>query len=68
MHSLISKVGVVLFGKENYPEWLWNIKHTLIFNELRKGVCVGEGDNELTNPPQVGRSPFGKTRTTRPMP
>jgi len=26
------------------------IKHTLIFNELWKGVCVGEGDNEPIQP------------------
>lgn len=50
MHSLISIFGVVLSGKENYPEWSWKIKHTLIFNELRKGVCVGEEDNEPTKP------------------
>ena len=37
-------MGVVLNGKENYPEWSWKIQHTLIFNELWKGVCVGEGD------------------------
>ena len=50
MHSLISIVGVVLTGKENYPKWSWNIKHTLICNELWKGVCVGEGDNEPAKP------------------
>jgi len=47
---LISIVGVVLSGKENYPKWLRKIKHTLIFNEQWKGVCVGEGDNEPTKP------------------
>lgn len=50
MHSLISIMGVFLTGKENYPEWSWNIKHTLIFNELWKGVFVGEGDNEPAKP------------------
>jgi len=49
MHSLISIVGVVLLGKENYPEWSRKI-NTLIFSEFRKGVCVGEGDNEHINP------------------
>jgi hypothetical protein len=39
MHSLISIVGVVLIGKENYREWYWKIKSTLIFNELWKGIC-----------------------------
>jgi len=50
MNSLISIVGVVLFEKESYPKWSRKIKHTLIFNEFWKGVCVGEGDNEPTNP------------------
>lgn len=50
MHSLISIVGVVLTRKENYPEWSRKIKHTLTFNELWKGVCVGEGDNESEKP------------------
>jgi len=44
--SLISIVGVVLNGKENYHEWSRKIKHTLICNELWKGVCVGDGDKE----------------------
>eukprot|EP00253_Pinus_taeda_P026355 PITA_26355 len=43
-------VGIVLTGKENYLEWSWMIKHTLIFNELWKGVCVGDGDNEPVQP------------------
>ena len=47
MHSIISIVGVVLTGKENYPEWSQKIKHTLIFNELWKWVCVGDRDKEL---------------------
>ena len=49
MHSLISIVEVVLSRKENYLEWSWKIKHTLIFNELWKGVCV-EGDDEPEKP------------------
>ena len=43
-------MGVVLNGKENYSEWSWKIKHTLIFNELWKGVCVGDEDKELEQP------------------
>ena len=50
MHSLISIVRVVLTSKENYPEWSRKTKHNLIFNELWKGVCVGEGDNEPEKP------------------
>eukprot|EP00253_Pinus_taeda_P024709 PITA_24709 len=50
MHSLISIVGVVLSRKENYPKWSRKIKYTLIFNELWKGVCVGDGDKELEQP------------------
>eukprot|EP00253_Pinus_taeda_P006349 PITA_06349 len=50
MHSIISIVGVVLTGKENYLEWSRKIQHTLIFNELWKGVCVGDGDKEPEQP------------------
>jgi len=68
MHSLISIVGVVLSRKENYPEWSRKIKHSFIFNELWKGVCVGEGDDELAKPKSNNEIVVGKTRTTRPMP
>eukprot|EP00253_Pinus_taeda_P022521 PITA_22521 len=50
MHSLISIVRVVLTGKENHLEWSQKIKHTLIFNELWKGVCVGDRDKEPEQP------------------
>ena len=50
MHSLISIVGVFLSSKENYPEWSQKIKHTLIFNELWRGICEGEGDLPPANP------------------
>ena len=50
MHSIISIVGIILAGKENYPEWSRMIKHTLIFNELWKGVCVRDEDNEPVQP------------------
>ena len=50
MHSLISIVGVVLSSKENYLEWSRKIKHTLIFNELWRGICEGEGDHPPANP------------------
>lgn len=50
MHSLISIAGVVLSRKENYHEWSRKIKHTLIFNELWKGICEGEGDNAPEKP------------------
>ena len=50
MHSLISIVVVVLSGKENYHECFRKIKHTLIFNDLWKGICEGEGHNALENP------------------
>jgi hypothetical protein len=33
MHSLISIIGLVLSGKENYREWYRKIKSTLIFND-----------------------------------
>jgi len=50
MHSLISIVRVVLTGKENYPEWSRKIKQNLIFNELWKGMCVGNRDKEPEHP------------------
>lgn len=40
---------MVLNNKENYPKWSQKIKHTLIFNEFWKGVCVG-GDKEPKKP------------------
>jgi hypothetical protein len=46
MHSLISVLGMVLTGKENYPEWYKNIKHTLIFNDLWNGICEATTANE----------------------
>jgi len=60
MHSLISIVGVVLTGKENYPEQSWKIKHTLIFNELWKGVCVGDRDRARTAYLRQGICHLGK--------
>eukprot|EP00253_Pinus_taeda_P025085 PITA_25085 len=43
-------IGIVLTGKENYPYWSWMVQHSLIFNELWKGVCVGEGDSDPEKP------------------
>eukprot|EP00253_Pinus_taeda_P021319 PITA_21319 len=43
-------IGIVLTGKENYPGWSRMVQHTLIFNELWKGVCVGEGDSDSEKP------------------
>ena len=39
MNSLISIVGVILFGKENYHEWFCKVKNTLIFNDMWDGIC-----------------------------
>eukprot|EP00253_Pinus_taeda_P034253 PITA_34253 len=50
MHSIISIVEAVLTGKENYLKQSRKIQHTLIFNELWKGVCVGDGDKEPEQP------------------
>eukprot|EP00253_Pinus_taeda_P008003 PITA_08003 len=50
MHSIISIVGIGLTSKENYPEWSQMIKHTLIFNDLWKGVCIGDKDKEPKKP------------------
>jgi hypothetical protein len=46
MHSLITIVGVVLTGKENYKEWYRKIKSTLIFNNLWNGICEATTVNE----------------------
>ena len=43
-------VGIVLTSKEKYLEWSRMIKHTLICNELLKGLCDGEGDNDPVQP------------------
>jgi len=43
-------VGIVLTGKENYPKWSRIVKHTLIYNELWKGVCVREEDKDPVQP------------------
>eukprot|EP00253_Pinus_taeda_P016865 PITA_16865 len=43
-------IGIVLTGKENYPDWFRMIQHTLIFNKLWKGVCVREGDSDPKKP------------------
>ena len=43
MNSLISIVGVILSGKENYQEWFHKVKNTLIFNDMWDGIC--ENDN-----------------------
>ena len=45
MNSLVSLIGVVLSGKENYQEWFRKVKNTLIFNDLWDGFCDGEGEN-----------------------
>ena len=42
MNSLISIVGVILFGKENYHEWFCKVKNTLIFNDMWDGICENE--------------------------
>lgn len=50
MHSLISTVKALLTGKENYKEWSRKINHTLIFNDLWKGIYEGENDNAPAKP------------------
>lgn len=42
MHSLFSIVGMVLSGKEKYPDWLRNIEHTYILNDLWDDICDGD--------------------------
>jgi len=68
MISLIYIVVLVLSRKENYPEWSRKIKHTLNFNELWKGVCIGEGDDELEKPTTDKKIIIWKTRKERGIP
>ena len=42
MNSLISIVGDILSGKENYEEWFCKVKNTLIFNDMWDGICENE--------------------------
>ena len=45
MNCLISIVGVILSGKENYQnyqEWFRKVKNTLIFNDMWDGICENE--------------------------
>ena len=42
MNSLISIVGVILSGKENYHEWFRKVKNTLIFNDMWDEICENE--------------------------
>ena len=42
MHSLASIVGVVLTGKDTYPEWSRNIESTFIYNDLWDEICEGK--------------------------
>lgn len=42
MHSLVSIIGVVLTGKDNWSEWYRKLKNTLIFNDFWEGVCIGD--------------------------
>jgi hypothetical protein len=50
MHSLVSIVGVVLSGQENYQEWFRKIKNTLIFNDLWEEICECKDDNDPKEP------------------
>ena len=44
MHYVVLIVGVLLVGKDKYPELLRKIKHTLIFNDMWDGICEREDD------------------------
>lgn len=46
MTSITSLVGVFLSRKENYLEWIRNLKSALIFNDLWQDVCQGKMDRE----------------------
>jgi hypothetical protein len=46
MISLISIVGMMLTGKENYREWCKKIKTTFIFNDPWNEICDVATANE----------------------
>jgi len=50
MNSLVSLIGIVLSGKENYWEWLRKVKNTLIFNDLWDGIYGGKEGNSPDQP------------------
>jgi hypothetical protein len=60
MHSLISIIGVVLTGKENYREWYNKIKSTLIFkdlwNDIYEVATVNEEEDESKTKSECSRS------------
>jgi len=62
MHSLLSIVGVVLFGQENYQEWFRKIKNTLIFNDLWEEICEGKDDNDLEKPTDARQLAIWKSK------
>jgi hypothetical protein len=62
MHSLISIVGVVLSRQENYQEWFWKIKNTLIFNDLWEEICECKDDNESEQPTDVRQLAIWKSK------
>jgi hypothetical protein len=49
MHSLVSIVGIVLSGKENYQEWFRKVKNTLIFNDMWDDICETKNDAKDDN-------------------
>ena len=62
MHSLVSIVGVVLSGQENYQEWFRKIKNTLIFNDLWEEICEGKDDNDPEQPTDVRQLAIWKSK------
>jgi len=46
MHFVISIIGMVITNKENYLERYKNIKHIVIFNDLKDGICEAEATTE----------------------
>ena len=82
MNYLISIVGVILCGKENYHEWFSKVKNTLIFTHMWDGICenknfedkkygevIDEVDKSAPVPPTNTKElALWKARTRRLMP
>jgi len=69
MTSIVSIVGVVLNGKENYQEWFRKLKSALVFNDLLD-VYKGKKDSdgkEIAQSHLIMRNNmlFGRQKTTR---
>jgi hypothetical protein len=65
MHSLVSIVGVVLSGQENYQEWFRKIKNNLTFNNLWEEIYEGKDDNDPEQPTDAKQLVIWKSKNKK---